>query len=161
MDGRWSIVWVCRLAMGEPVMYRCVPSVFADANVRFLTDVIQVPLLPSSLLLCSVLVPRYPVITVGPPSGLAHPSQLVWLSHAHHETPEQSKISSLTADLSATIAKAAFAASRAVACLVRVAPAEALKATGGSLPSSTSRDPRHAQTIKRASDIERLTVSRS
>lgn len=119
-------------------MYRYVPSVFAGANVRFLTDIIQVSLLPS------VLVPRYPVITVGPPSGLAHSSQQVWLSHAHHETPEESKISSLTADLSATIAKAAFAASRAVACPVGVAPAEALKATGGSLPSSTSRDPRHA-----------------
>lgn len=29
----------------------------------------------------------------GPPSGLAHPSQQVWLSHNHHETPEQSEIS--------------------------------------------------------------------
>lgn len=100
----------------------------------YCTDIIQVSLQ------LSVHFPRHPVSTVGPPSGLAHPSQQVWLSHAHHETPERSKISGLDG-------RSIHNNPRASCCLslVGVAPAEALAATGG-LPSSSpkSRDPRHA-----------------
>lgn len=92
----------------------------------------------------AVLLPRYPVSTVGPSSSLAHPSQHVWLSHAHHETLEQSEISKFDGRSVQNIPKAAFAASRPVACLVGKALAEALTATGGLLPSPTTRDPRHA-----------------
>lgn len=106
----------------------------------YCTGIIQV-----SLQHC-VLLPRHPVSTEGPPSGLAHPSQQVWLSHAHHETPEQSKISRLDGrSHPQQFQERPFAASSPVACLVGVAPAEALTATGGLLSSSSkSCDPRRA-----------------